>query len=65
MRFRIINNNGRERFVQAKSNAEGEEVGKRLQTVKDMGKIRRFEHLEFDKITPDDILKVDTDAAQE
>lgn len=44
MRFRIINNNGTERFVQAKSKAAG--------------KIKGFERLSFDSITPDSILKV-------
>ena len=58
MYFRIINNNGVERFVSAKSNDNAKEISKRLQTVKDMGKIKRFEHLNFDRITPDEVLKV-------
>lgn len=58
MRFRIINNNGTERFAQAKSKAAGDEVEERLTTVKAMGKIKGFERLNFDRITPDSILKV-------
>lgn len=58
MRYKITNNHGKERFVQAKSNAEGEEVEKRLKTIKDMGKIKSYEHLEFERITPDEVLKV-------
>ena len=57
MRFRIINNNGTERFVRAKSKKLGEEVEKRLNTVKAMGKIKSFERLNFDSITPDSILR--------
>lgn len=59
MRFKITNNNGTERFVQAKSNKDGDEVENRLKTVKAMGKIKSFERLSFERITPDSILKVE------
>ena len=55
MHFKITNNNGTERFVRAKSKAEGEEVEKRLRHVKKISKIKRWQAIEFEAVQPDDI----------
>tara|TARA_B100001989_G_C24541525_1_gene467880 strand:- start:675 stop:863 length:189 start_codon:yes stop_codon:yes gene_type:complete len=57
MYYRIIGNKGQERFVKAKSKSEGGEVAERLRHVMKQGKIKRFEKVEFDKVTPEDISK--------
>lgn len=57
MHFKITYNTGKDRFVRTKSKAEAEEVAARLLHVKKIGKIRRFEALDFDYVTPDDISK--------
>lgn len=55
MYFRIINNNGFERFVNGKSNAEGDIIAERLQHCVNIGKIKRFTRIDFEKITPDQV----------
>ncbi|PCI54033.1 MAG: hypothetical protein COB36_11035 [Alphaproteobacteria bacterium] len=64
MYYKITGNKGQVRYVQAKSKAVGEVVATRLQKVKDMGRIKSFEHLKFERITPDDVMKVAVDAEE-
>lgn len=57
MYFKITYNKGKERHVQAKSKAEGMEVEDRLKTIKLQGHIKSYERIEFDRVSPDEILK--------
>lgn len=55
MHFKITNNNGTERYVRAKSKAEGAEVEKRLRHVKKISRIKRWQVIEFETVRPEDI----------
>lgn len=59
MRFRVLYNNGNNKYIQAKSNKAGDEIEERLKIVKIKGHIKNFERLEFEKVTPNDILNDD------
>ena len=58
MRFMIVNNKGRTRFVSGVSNAQGDIIEDRLRTIAKYGRIKRYERLNFERITPNDILKI-------
>lgn len=58
MRFKITNNNGTQRYIQAQSNKIGDEVEERLRLCCHELKIKSYQRLEFDKVEPDDIMKL-------
>lgn len=59
MYFQIVYNNGKDRFIRTKSKKEGADMEQRLKKISLQGKIRRFFKLNFDVVTPDQILKTE------
>jgi hypothetical protein len=57
MFFEIIDTNRNRRFIRTKSKLIGEEIEKRLLTLKNMRQIHDFSKIDFKMMYPDQLLK--------
>lgn len=57
MRFEITKTNNEKRYIQARSKKQAEVMEERLSKLKKIKQIKDFQHLEFEIMKPDQLLK--------